>query len=131
MLKNGLLLLFALLLLVSCEHSPLNGRYYTQYNMLEVAPLSHERFAFQIIATASRQTKYLSGKAVHVSNSQYFYEGEKQNLLFEFEDNYVRVTQIDNEKSSSYKHFEGTYLFINPAKLHEPVENIMRASYQQ
>ncbi|SFF40293.1 hypothetical protein [Thermoflexibacter ruber] len=131
MLKNEWLLLFALLLLAGCEHAPLNGRYYTQNNMLEVAPLSHERFAFQIIATASRQTKYISGKAIHVSSSQYFYEGEKQNLLFEFEDNYVRVTQIDNDKSSSYKHFEGTYLFINPAKLHEPTENIMRVSHHQ
>lgn len=131
MLKNRLLLLFALILLAGCKHAPLDGRYYTQNNMLEVALLSHERFAFQIIATASRQTKYLSGKAIHVSNSQYFYEGEKQNLLFEFEDNYVRVTQIDNDKSSAYKDFEGTYLFINPAKLHEPIETIMRVNYQQ
>ncbi|MCU0392146.1 MAG: hypothetical protein MUE81_13585 [Thermoflexibacter sp.] len=130
-MKNSLLLMTFLFVLAACGKSPSIGRYYTQNNMLEVAPLANERFSFQILSTASRQTKYVSGKAIYINDNQYFYEGEKQDLLFEFEDNYVKVTQIDNEKATNYKHFEGTYLFINPAKLHEPMENIMRTNFKK
>lgn len=61
-----------------------------------------------------------------VSKNQYYYEGENQKLLFNFEDNYVKITQISSEKSNTFKHFEGTYLYISPSKLHEPLENVMR-----
>ncbi len=130
-MKNSLFVLFsALFFLVACQSSPLEGRYYTQNNMLEISSLPSERFAFQILSSSSRKTKYVSGKAILVDKNQYYYEGENQKLIFDFEDNYVKITQITNEKSNTFKHFEGTYLYINPSKLHEPLDNVMRVNLQ-
>lgn len=125
-----LFILFALsiFLVNACKSKLLEGRYYTQNNMLEIATLSHERFAFQILSSASHKTKYLSGKALFVKDNQYYYEDEKLQLLFEFEENYVKITHIEGDKNA--KPYEGTYLFINPDKIHEDIhENVIRTRY--
>lgn len=122
-----LFILLGVLLTNACQSKLLEGRYYTQNNMLEIALLSHERFAFQILSSASHKTKYLSGKALFVKDNQYYYEDEKHQLLFEFEENYVKITHIEGDRNA--KPYEGTYLFINPDRLHEEIhDNVIRTS---
>ncbi len=127
----SILLFIGSLCLFGCAPNFLEGRYYSQNNMLEITSLPHERFAFQILSSVSRKPKYISGKAIYVSENQYYYEGEAQKLLFEFEDNYVKITQIDNNESDSHKYFEGTYLHLNPTNLYEPTENIIKTSFKK
>lgn len=130
-MKYIFIFLFAgLLCLAGCAPKFLEGRYYNQNNMLEIASLPHERFAFQILSAASRKTKYISGKAVYVSGSQYYYEGETERLIFEFEDNYVKITQIDSSDTGKHKYFEGTYHHLNPMSFYEPTENIIKTSFK-
>ena len=123
-------LLYLLLLCLSfaCKSKLTDGRYYTQNNMLEVAMLSHKRFAFQILSSASHKTKYISGKAIYVQENQYYFEDGKYQLLFEFEENYVKISHIEADKNS--KPYEGTYLFINPDRIHEDIQDsAVRTSY--
>jgi len=129
-MKNVIITVVSVFLLISCEPKPEEGRYYTQNNMLEINLLSRERFAFQILSTTSRKPKYVSGKAIYIGDWQYYYQDEKQQLFFKFEDNYAKITQIDSDKGSSYKHFEGTYLHLNPANLYEPVSNVVRTKFE-
>lgn len=98
--------------------------------MLEITSLPRERFAFQILATASRKAKYVSGKAVYVSANQYYYEGEGQKLIFEFEDNYVKITQIDSSEKENHKHFEGTYYHLKLSDFYEPTEHIIKTKLE-
>jgi hypothetical protein len=121
-------LFVGLFCLAGCTPSFLEGRYYNQNNMLEITSLLHQRFAFQILATASRKAKYVSGKANYVSANQYYYEGETQKLIFEFEDNYVKITQIDSSESGNHKHFEGTYYHLKLSDFYEPTEHIIKAT---
>jgi hypothetical protein len=130
MKKVFLFLWFIILFTSACKQKLLEGRYYTQNNMLEIALLPNERFAFQILSSASHKTKYLSGKAFLVKDNQYYYEDEKHQLLFEFEENHVKISHIEGDKHT--KPYEGTYLFINPDRLHEEIQsNTTRASYQK
>lgn len=128
-MKHTIILFVGLLCLAACEFRPQEGRYYTQNNMLEINLLSRERLAFQILSTTSAKPKYVSGKAVSIDELQYYYEDEKQQLFFKFENGYAKITQIDHDKKNSYKHFEGTYLYLNPNKLYEPVDNVVRAKF--
>lgn len=129
-MKHTIILFIGLLCLFACEFSPDEGRYYTQNNMLEINLLSRERLAFQILSTISRKHKYVSGKAISIGELQYYYEDEKQQLFFKFENNCAKITQIDHDKSDSFKHFEGTYLYLNPNKLYEPMDNVVRAKFR-
>jgi hypothetical protein len=87
MKKLTYLFLLLPLFTYACKPKLEEGRYYTQNNMLEIALISHERFAFQILSSASHKTKYVSGKAIFVQENQYYYEDEKYQLLFEFDEN--------------------------------------------
>ena len=108
-----------LFLLSACQHEPLNGRYYSQYNMLEIVKISDDKFAFQIIAGIMQRPKYVSGKAQRLDGSTFFFANQEFQLIFYFERNHINVRQEQIDAPyTDLNFYEGAYFFLNPTELH-------------
>ncbi|MCS6968802.1 MAG: hypothetical protein RMJ44_08545 [Cytophagales bacterium] len=121
-------------LLLSCEEKPRQGLYYCAGNILEIALLKNNGFAFQIISKRKRQTNYISGKAMAYKETFYvstelFNKGDTKRLFFEYKSGQIQITE-DNANPSA-KTFEGIYDFFSADKFRSQAPYLWNVSYAQ